>query len=79
MHFPRAPGIDGIIGFWYKSFHLYRKELALLFNKAFNGLLVKPDWLTRALTCLLPKNNDTEDSKKLPIDCMPKNNAATVY
>ena len=63
LYSPKGPGIDGIIVFWYKSLHLYRKELALLFNKAFNGLLDNPDWLTRALTRLLLKNNDTENPK----------------
>ena len=59
----KAPGIDGIIRFWYKSLCSYRNTLALLIDKAFNGLLDIPDWLTRSLTRLAPKNNDTENPK----------------
>ena len=66
----KAPGIDGIIGFWYKWFHSYRNELALLFNKVFNGLLHIPDVLTRAITLLLPKSDDLENPKNYrPIAC----------
>ena len=54
-----APGIDGIIGFWYKSLRSCRNELTLVFN----GLLDIPDWLTTVLTRLLPKNNETENLK----------------
>ena len=39
----KAPGIDRITGFWYKSLHSYRHELTLLFNKAFNGLIDTPE------------------------------------
>ena len=59
----KAPGIDRITGFWYKSLHSYRHELALLFNKAFSGLIHIPEWLARALTSLLPKNDETENPK----------------
>ena len=56
-----APGIDEIIGFWYKSLYPCSNELLLVFDKAFNGLLDIPDWLTTVLTRLLPKNGDTEN------------------
>ena len=56
----KAPGIDQITRFWYKSLH---QELALLFNKAFSGLIDIPEWLARALTHLLPKNDETENPK----------------
>ena len=59
----KAPGIDRITGFWYKSLHSYRHELVLLFNKAFSGLIDIPEWLARALTRLLPKNDETENPK----------------
>ena len=59
----KAPGIDRITGFWYKSLHSYRHELALLFNKAFSGLIHIPEWLARALTSLVPKNDETENPK----------------
>ena len=66
----KAPGIDRITGFWYKSLHSYRHELALLFNKAFSGLIDTPEWLARALTRLLPKNDETENPKNYrPIAC----------
>ena len=40
----KAPGIDRIDGIdWYKSLHSYRHELALLFNKAFSGLIHIPE------------------------------------
>ena len=50
----------------------YRNELALLFNQDFNGLLDIPVWLTRELTRLLPKKDDTENPIKLPISRMSK-------
>ena len=61
----KAPGIDRMTGFWYKSLHSYRLELALLFNKAFNGLIDTPECLVRALTPLLPKNDETENPKEV--------------
>ena len=65
----KAPGIDRITGFWYKSLHSYRHEL-VLFHKAFSGLIDIPEWLTRALTRLLPKNDETEHPKNYrPIAC----------
>ena len=66
----KAPRIDRITGFWYKSLHSYRHELALLFNKALNELIDTPEWLARALTRLLPKNDETENPKNYrPIAC----------
>ena len=54
----KALGTDRITGFWYKSLYLYHLELALSFNKAFNGLIGTPEWLfTRVLTYLLPKTH----------------------
>ena len=75
----KAPGIDRITGFWYKSLHSYCHELALLFNKAFSGLTDIPESLARALTRPLPKNDETENKKKLPTDRMLKYNVETVY
>ena len=66
----KAPGIDWITGFWYKPLHSYHHEPALLFNKAFSGLTDIPEWLARVLTCLLPKNDETENPKNYrPITC----------
>ena len=66
----KAPGIDRITGFWYKSLHSYCHELVLLFNKAFSGLIDILEWLARALTRLLPKNDETENPKNYrPIAC----------
>ena len=59
----KATGIDRITGFWYKPLHSYRHELALLFNKVFNGLIDTPEWLARELTRLLAKNDETEIPK----------------
>ena len=59
----KAPGTDRITGFWYKSLHSYRHELGLLFNKTFSGLIDIPEWLARALTRLLPKNDETKNPK----------------
>ena len=70
IQYNKAPGIDRITGFWYKSLPSYRHELALLFNKAFSGLIDTPEWLARALIRLLPKNNETENPKNYrPIAC----------
>ena len=64
-----APGVDQIIGFWYKSLQSYHHELELLFNKAFNGLLDTREGLTRALARLL-QNDETENRKIYrPITC----------
>ena len=59
----KAPGIYRITGFWYKSLHSYCHELVILFNKAFRGLIDIPEWLARALTRPLPKNDETENAE----------------
>ena len=65
----KAPGIEQITGFWYKSLHSYCHGL-VLFNKAFSGLIDIPGWLTRVLTRFLPKNDETDNPKTYqPIAC----------
>ena len=59
----KAPGIDQITGFWYKSLHSNRHELAQLFNKTFSGLIDIPEWLAQVLTHFLPKNDGTQNPK----------------
>ena len=66
----KTAGINWITRFWYKSLHSHHHELALLFNKAFSALIDTPEWLARALSRLLPKNDETENQKKYrPIAC----------
>ena len=59
----KPPGIDRITRFWYKWLHSYRHKLAVLFDKTFSELINTPEWLSRALTSLLPKNDETENPK----------------
>ena len=35
----------------------------MLFDKTFSELINTPEWLSRALTSLLPKNDETENPK----------------
>ena len=66
----KAPGIDRITAFWYKSLHSYRHEPALLFNNEFSRLIDIPEWLAQALTRLFPKNIEIENPKNYqPIAC----------
>ena len=59
----KAPGLDLIAGFRYKNFDFYKPALTYLFEKTFNSERELPTWLTTASTALLPKNNDTHETK----------------
>ena len=60
----KSPGNDLIVVDWYKHFKFYVNELTTLFSNTFSGNIEIPNWLTKAKTVLLPKNNDL---------CNPKN------
>ena len=59
----KSPGNDLIVGYWYKHLKFYINELTTLFCNTFNGNTEIPDWLTKAKTVLLPKNNGTSNTK----------------
>ena len=59
----KSPGNDLIVGYWYKHVKFYVNKFTTLFSNKFNGNTEIPDWITKAKTVLLPKNNDTGNPK----------------
>ena len=65
-----APGIDLIVGFWYKNLMFYYVYLVHIFQDTLKGHKQLPLWLTRACTQFLPKNENTHIAKNYhPIAC----------
>ena len=66
----RSPGNYLIVGYWYKHLTFYRHALINHFDQMFNGQQQLPAWLTKALTQLIPKSEDTNIAKNYrPIAC----------
>ena len=67
----KAPGPDGIIGYWYKKLYFYRDHMAYLFQQSLEGKYEIPAEMVTAKTVLLPKNTNTHIPKNYrPIACL---------
>ena len=51
----KSPGIDGIIGYWFKNLNFYINDLVKLFNSILNKEVDIPAWFTRARRKLIAK------------------------
>ena len=66
----KSPGIDGIIGYWFKNLNFYINDLVKLFNSILNKEVDIPTWFTRARTKLIAKNSNTHLAENYrPIAC----------
>ena len=61
----KAPGIDGIHGYWLKNFRSLHKRLVDGLNEAVSDGC--PEWMTTGKTCLLPKDKPGDTR---PITCL---------
>ena len=59
----KSNGSDLTVGYWYRHLNFYIKALTTLLSKTLNDNIEIPDWLTKAKTVLLPKNNDIRNPK----------------
>jgi hypothetical protein len=67
----KAPGRDQMINFWLKQLTATHKHIAALFNKLIEEDQI-PEWLTAAVTFLVPKNEKTDNPKNYrPVTCLP--------
>jgi hypothetical protein len=67
----KAAGIDKIQNYWYKQFTSVHEALTLAYNEVLENKNPLPSFLTRGITYLLPKSDNTEDpSKYRPITCL---------
>ena len=55
----KAPGHDGIHGFWFKKFTSIYGRLALEMNRCFQDAQV-PEWMTKGKTTLIQKDPSKE-------------------
>ena len=68
----KAPGHDGIHGFWFKKFTSLHGRLGLEMNKCLQDAQV-PEWMTKGKTILIRKNpsKGTVPNNYRPITCLP--------
>ena len=68
----KAPGHDGIHGFWFKKFTSIHCRLALEMNRCLQGAQV-PEWMTKEKTTLIQKDpsKGTAPNNYRPITCLP--------
>ena len=68
----KAPGPDGVHGYWFKSIKAVRTVLAALLNEAFQSGNVS-EWLTSEKTVLIVKDKDkgNEVTNFRRITCLP--------
>ena len=73
----KSPGIDGIIGYWFKNLNFYINDLVKLFNSILNKEVDIPNkevdiptWFTIARTKPIAKNSNTHLAENYrPIAC----------
>ncbi|GLV42907.1 hypothetical protein CBL_08544 [Carabus blaptoides fortunei] len=66
-----APGVDGIINFWWKSFPVVHERLAQIITAFIRGEQPIPSWLAEGRTVLIPKSGDLSFPKNYrPITCL---------
>ena len=68
----KAPGHDGIHGFWFKKFTSIHDRLALEINRRLQDAHV-PEWMTKGKTTLIQKDpsKGTAPNNYRPITCLP--------
>ena len=68
----KAPGPDGIYGFWFKKFISIHDRVALERNRCLQGTQV-PDWMTKGKTTSIQKDlrKGTTPNNYRPIPCLP--------
>jgi hypothetical protein len=70
----KAPGRDQIANFWLKQVTATHRHVAAPFNKLIEEDEL-PEWLMAGVTFLIPKNENTENSKNYrPVTCL-----STIY
>ena len=68
----KAAGCDGIPNFWLKQLTSLHPELTNVYNNILKNPEQTPEWLTKGVTFLIPKSEDTENPKNYsPISCLP--------
>ena len=69
----KAPGHDGIHGFWFKKFTSIHGRLALEMNRCLQDAHV-PEWMTKGKTILIQKDlsKGTAPNNYCPITCLPR-------
>lgn len=66
-----APGPDFVHNFWYKKFSAIHGRMAECFNMVLRNPQQLPDFITKGVTYLLPKDHDTANPAKYrPITCL---------
>ena len=68
----KAPGHDGIYGFWFKKFTSIHGRLPLEMNRCLQDAHV-PEWMTKRKTTLIQKDSSkgTDPNNYRPITCLP--------
>ena len=68
----KAPGHDGIHGFWFKKFTLIHGRLAREMKRCLQGAQL-PEWTTKVKTTLIQKDpsKGTAPNNYRPITCLP--------
>ena len=65
-----SPGRDLIVGYWIKKTTSLRKLTIDIYNRISNNEEIIPEWLIRARTTLIAKNDNTHETKNYrPIAC----------
>ena len=54
----KAPGPDGIAGFWWKAFPVAKEALKDLLGAILDQESEVPDWMVKGRTVLLPKTSE---------------------
>jgi hypothetical protein len=66
-----APGPDFVHNFWYKKFSTTHGKIAEHFNNVLRDPQKLPEFITKGVTYLLPKDRDTTNPAKYrPITCL---------
>lgn len=72
LHNWKSPGPDGIQNYWLKAFTVLHNKLAGLITYIIQNPSELPTFLTRGITFIKPKNNDTlNPANYRPITCLP--------
>ena len=68
----KTAGCDDVANFWFKQLTSLHPELASTYNNILKNPEQSLEWLTEGVTFLIPKSEDTENSKNhRPITCLP--------
>ena len=69
----KAPGPDGIHGFWLKKLPAYHQTIAEQLEKIVNGEEDSPGWMIsgRTVLCIKDSNKGNAADNFRPISCLP--------